>query len=152
MSRLPVPFLGRPGEVNLDVGRLSTPSAGVSDWRRSPGRDSAFISDAPLRASGPLDRADPCAAAHGWSAAGGPHARRAPGSLSLHQYAALCAETSAGTPSPELDQALLRHGIADREAWQTIDRGWQDQLARDPILTLRWMELTARYREQLKRR
>ncbi len=50
------------------------------------------------------------------------------------------------------DQALLRHGIADRDLWKAVDRSWQDRLEREPILTLRWMELTTRYREHLTRR
>ena len=50
------------------------------------------------------------------------------------------------------DQALLRHGIVDRDLWKAVDRSWQDRLEREPILTLRWMELTTRYREHLTRR
>ena len=77
--------------------------------------------------------------------------RRALPSLSLQQYAALCAESSVGAAS-SFDQALLRHGIADRDLWKAVDTSWQDRLEREPILTLRWMELTARYREHLARR
>ncbi|MGK3981739.1 hypothetical protein WME99_01785 [Sorangium sp. So ce136] len=77
--------------------------------------------------------------------------RRALPSLSLQQYAALCAESSVGAAS-SFDQALLRHGIADRDLWKAVDTSWQDRLEREPILTLRWMELTARYREHITRR
>ncbi|WP_434046934.1 MULTISPECIES: hypothetical protein [Sorangium] len=76
---------------------------------------------------------------------------RALPSLSLPQYAALCAESSVGAAS-SFDQALLRHGIADRDLWRAVDRSWQDRLEREPLLTLRWMELTTRYREHLTRR
>ncbi|WP_437930395.1 hypothetical protein WMF37_14450 [Sorangium sp. So ce291] len=77
--------------------------------------------------------------------------RRELPSLSLQQYAALCAESSVGAAS-SFDQALLRHGIADRDLWKAVDTSWQDRLEREPILTLRWMELTARYREHITRR
>ncbi|XXX80487.1 hypothetical protein WMF30_17135 [Sorangium sp. So ce134] len=80
-----------------------------------------------------------------------PGKRDALPSLSLQQYAALCAESSIGVAS-SFDRALLRHGIADRDLWKAIDRSWQDRLEREPILTLRWMELTTRYREHLTRR
>ncbi|WP_437758752.1 hypothetical protein [Sorangium sp. So ce1389] len=85
---------------------------------------------------------------------GAPDERREPRalpSLSLQQYAALCAESSVGAAS-SFDQVLLRHGIADRDLWKAVDTSWQDRLEREPILTLRWMELTARYREHITRR
>jgi hypothetical protein len=119
--------------------------------RRGPGavRDSAFISDAPERAR-TVTNPQPKLPTRAKSIAGPPSSRRAP-SLSLEQYAALCAESTVGA-GLAFEQALLRYGIPDRDAWKALDRSWQDRLGREPILTLRWMELTARYREHLTRR
>jgi hypothetical protein len=59
--------------------------------------------------------------------------------LTLESHAALCAEAAVGSDA-SFARALLRYGIADREAWRQLDQGWQHRLSREPILTLRWME------------
>ncbi|WP_148313585.1 hypothetical protein [Sorangium cellulosum] len=138
---MPLPSIKPPPEtelVELDGGNARS---GVT-LRRPPGEASAGSAPtAPSGAAAP----DPAAGQDP------PGKRGALPSLSLQQYAALCAESSVGVAS-SFDRALLRHGIADRDLWKAIDRSWQDRLEREPILTLRWMELTTRYREHLTRR
>lgn len=70
--------------------------------------------------------------------------------LSLEQYAAMCAESSLGGAS--LEQALGRYGLSDAGVWRAVDQAWQARLSADPPLMQRWLDLTARYRELLKRR
>jgi hypothetical protein len=108
--------------------------------------DGARASDTPRRArSGLADSPS------GPSRERSSETRRSLPSLSLEQYAALCAEAAVGAASA-LDQILQRYGIADRDLWIAIDQSWQARLEREPMLTLRWMELTTRYREHLTRR
>ncbi|WP_437745951.1 hypothetical protein WMF39_13590 [Sorangium sp. So ce1504] len=143
---LPLPSIKLPPEaepLELDGGNARS---GVT-LRGSPGE---------LDASGAVPAAPALATPSGAAPAPAsrsdlPGARSALPSLSLQQYAVLCAESSIGAAS-SFDQALLRHGIADRDLWKAVDRSWQDRLEREPILTLRWMELTTRYREHLTRR
>ncbi|WP_437908908.1 hypothetical protein WME95_13990 [Sorangium sp. So ce327] len=143
---LPLPSIKLPSEaepLELDGGNARS---GVT-LRRSPGEldasgavpAAAGVATPSVAAPAPAPRSDL------------PGARSALPSLSLQQYAVLCAESSIGAAS-SFDQALLRHGIADRDLWKAVDRSWQDRLEREPILTLRWMELTTRYREHLTRR
>ncbi|WP_437592660.1 hypothetical protein [Sorangium sp. So ce1000] len=143
---MPLPSIKHPPEadlVELDGGNARS---GVT-LRRSSGEPDA--SSARPAASTP---ASPSVAVPAPASEGDlPGARGALPSLSLQQYAVLCAESSLGAAS-SFDQALLRHGIADRDLWKAVDRSWQDRLEREPILTLRWMELTTRYREHLTRR
>ncbi|WP_437680525.1 hypothetical protein [Sorangium sp. So ce131] len=138
---MPLPSIKMPPEAepfHLDGGSARS---GVTS-RRPPGEAGAAPAargPSDLAAAGPASERDLTG-----------KRRRLP-SLTLEQYAALCAESSLGVPSL-FDRALLRHGIADRDLWKAVDRSWQERLEREPILTLRWMELTTRYREHLTRR
>ncbi|WP_437768652.1 hypothetical protein WMF27_12395 [Sorangium sp. So ce281] len=143
---LPLPSIKLPPEaepLELDGGNARS---GVT-LRRSPGELDASGAGPAASAQATPSGAAPAPA----SRSDLPGARGALPSLSLQQYAVLCAESSIGAAS-SFDQALLRHGIADRDLWKAVDRSWQDRLEREPILTLRWMELTTRYREHLTRR
>lgn len=75
---------------------------------------------------------------------------RALPTLSLEQYAAMCAESSLGGASQE--QALARYGLSSVGVWRAVDEAWQARLSADPALMQRWLDLTARYRELLKQR
>ncbi|WP_104979670.1 hypothetical protein [Sorangium cellulosum] len=138
---MPLPSIKMPAEAepfHLDGGSARS---GVTS-RRPPGETGAAPAargTSGFAAAGPASERDP---------SGG---RRGLPSLTLEQYAVLCAEASLGVASL-FDRALLRHGIADRDLWKAVDRSWQERLEREPILTLRWMELTTRYREHLTRR
>ncbi|WP_437784104.1 hypothetical protein [Sorangium sp. So ce1097] len=139
---MPLPTIKLPRDAELLELDGGGARSGVT-LRRSPGEGNAA----------PAAPAPSVAAAPGPAQAPDVHgAPRALPSLSLQQYAVLCAEASVGAASPSFDQALLRHGIADLDLWKAVDRSWQDRLEREPMLTLRWMELTARYREHLTRR
>ncbi|WP_438028822.1 hypothetical protein [Sorangium sp. So ce233] len=138
---MPLPTIKLPRDAELLELDGGGARSGVT-LRRSagePGEGSAAPAPSGAAAPGPSPEPD----LHGKP--------RALPSLSLQQYAALCAESSVGAAS-SFDQALLRHGIADRDLWRAVDRSWQDRLEREPLLTLRWMELTTRYREHLTRR
>ncbi|WP_437736635.1 hypothetical protein [Sorangium sp. So ce1335] len=141
---MPLPTIKLPRDAELLELDGGGARSGVT-LRRPPGEagegSAAPATPAPAgaAASGPAQAPD----LHG--------ARRAVPSLSLQEYAMLCAESSVGAAS-SFEQALLRHGIADRDLWKAVDRSWQDRLEREPMLTLRWMELTTRYREHLTRR
>ncbi|WP_437290346.1 hypothetical protein [Sorangium sp. So ce406] len=138
---MPLPTIKLPRDAELLELDGGSARSGVT-LRRSagePGEGSAAPTPSGAAAPGPPPEPDQ---------RGTP---RALPSISLQQYAALCAESSVGVAS-SFDRALLRHGIADRDLWSAVDRSWQDRLEREPMLTLRWMELTNRYREHLTRR
>ncbi|WP_437970307.1 hypothetical protein WMF04_13860 [Sorangium sp. So ce260] len=142
---MPLPSIKPPHEaelVELDGGNAQS---GVT-LRRSSGASTGSAAPAAPEPAPPAPPAPEPA-----SGQDAPGKRGALPSLSLQQYAALCAESAIGVAS-SFDRALLRHGIADRDLWRAVDRSWQDRLEREPILTLRWMELTTRYREHLTRR
>ncbi|MGK3995314.1 hypothetical protein [Sorangium sp. So ce1024] len=139
---MPLPTITLPRDAELLELDGGGARSGVT-LRRSPGEgEAASAVPAPPAAAGPGSAQAPDL--HG--------AQPALPSLSLQQYAVLCAEASVGAASSSFDQALRRHGIADRDLWKMVDRSWQDRLEREPMLTLRWMELTTRYREHLTRR
>lgn len=144
---MPLPSIKLPPEADpleLDGGNARS---GVT-LRRAPGEPDEGGAGPSASALAPPSVATAAPASRSDLPAGAPSALP---SLSLQQYAVLCAESSLGAAS-SFDQALLRHGIADRDLWKAVDRSWQDRLEREPILTLRWMELTTRYREHLTRR
>lgn len=143
---LPLPSIKVPPEADLLELDGGNARSGVT-LRRSPGELDESAAGPAAPAPAPPSVAAPAPA----SRSDLPGTRSALPSLSLQQYAVLCAESSLGAAS-SFDQALLRHGIADRDLWKAVDRSWQDRLEREPILTLRWMELTTRYREHLTRR
>ncbi|WP_437602286.1 hypothetical protein WMF28_11720 [Sorangium sp. So ce590] len=141
---MPLPSIKPPNETELMELDGGNARSGLT-LRRSPGEPGAASTAPAAPAPSGLTAREPA------SEQDVPGKRSALPSLSLQQYAALCAESSVGVAS-SFDRALLRHGIADRDLWNAVDRSWQDRLEREPILTLRWMELTTRYREHLTRR
>ncbi|WP_437281414.1 hypothetical protein WME90_12885 [Sorangium sp. So ce375] len=143
---MPLPSIKLPPEADLLELDGGNARSGVT-LRRSPGE----LDESSAAPAAPASAPQGVAAAAPATGSDLPGARSALPSLSLQQYAVLCAESSLGAAS-SFDQALLRHGIADRDLWKAVDRSWQARLEREPILTLRWMELTTRYREHLTRR
>ena len=68
-------------------------------------------------------------------------------SLSLDQYAALCAEIAAAPADSA--RALARHGIADELALAELDRRWRSEMDRDPLIAADFRRLFAHNRARL---
>lgn len=69
-------------------------------------------------------------------------------SLTLQQYAALCAELSA---LPDRAEATFeRYGLANRRDRLTVDLQWQDRLRRNPAEYQAWQALFQRWREHFE--
>ncbi|AKT39710.1 hypothetical protein [Chondromyces crocatus] len=154
----PLPFTERPAGIAPSAAAAAEASRGTTPATSSPAPhavnralgETTALPEGMIKTGAPL----PFAGAQAGSASGAP--AEAPPlpqelpSLSLEEYAALCAEWSLGGANGE--QALGRYKVASVAIWRAVDRRWQEQLARDPALMQRWRHLTGRYRELLQKR
>lgn len=136
IAKAVLPFQG--SKSALDMG---SPPGGASE--SAP--DATETITAPLQAARAAEEAIPFRPAAAAAASADPPA---PPTLTLQQYASLCAELAMFPDRTE--DTFHRYGLGNQRDRLTADLGWQERLRRNPEEYQAWQRLFQRWREHFE--